>query len=98
MTTDVGVAEVKYRELYGNSKRQLEVLLGELRKLKSSNPGLRSTIEIIEKFLSEFDRLAASQRIIRVPEEKIVEKVVERGVLVQSHDTKGEIAMSMLVK
>ena len=60
------VAEVRYRELYGNAKKQLEVLLIELRKLKTSNPGLRATIEIIEKFLLEFDRLAAGQRIVTV--------------------------------
>lgn len=98
LTGDVQVAEVRFRELYGNSKKQLEILLVELRKLKTSNPGLRATIEIIEKFLVEFDRLAAAQRIVSVPTEKIVEKQVEKGVLVPVHDIKGELAMSLLVE
>lgn len=74
LTGDVQVAEVKYREVYGNAKKQLEILLIELRKLKTSNPGLRANIEIIEKFLLEFDRLAAAQRIVTVNKEKVVEK------------------------
>jgi hypothetical protein len=60
--------------LYGNAKKQLEILLVELRQLKSSNPNLRGVIEIIERFLLEFDRLAAAQRVVAVDREKIVEK------------------------
>ena len=51
ITGDIQVAELRYRELYGNAKKQLEILLVELRKLKSSNPNFRTIIEIIEKFL-----------------------------------------------
>jgi hypothetical protein len=68
---DVAVAETRYRELYGNTKKQLEVLLIELRKLMVSNPNLRTVIEIIERFLLEFDRLAAAQRVVAVDREKI---------------------------
>ena len=46
----------------------------ELRQLKNSNPNLRGVIEIIERFLLEFDRLAAAQRVVAVDREKIVEK------------------------
>jgi hypothetical protein len=60
--------------LYGNAKKQLEILLVELRQLKNSNPNLRGVIEIIERFLLEFDRLAAAQRVVAVDREKIVEK------------------------
>lgn len=98
LTGDIQVAELRYRELYGNAKKQLDILLIELRKLKGTNAGLRATIEIIEKFLLEFDRLAAAQRIITVPEEKVVEKEVEKGVLVPVHDIKGELALSLLVE
>lgn len=98
LTADVQVAELKYREIYGNAKKQLDVLLVELRKLKSSNPGLRATIEIIEKFVVEFDRLASAQRIVTVPKEKVVEKEVERGVLVPVHDVRGELALALLIE
>lgn len=69
-----------------------------MRKLKSSNPNFRTIIEIIEKFLLEFDRLAAAQRIVSVPHEKVVEKEVEKGVLVPVNDIRGELAMSLLVE
>jgi len=36
----------------GNLKGQMELLIIELRKLKSSNPSVRVQIEIIEKFLA----------------------------------------------
>lgn len=69
-----------------------------MRKLKTSQPNLRGIIEIIEKYLVDFDRLAAAQRIVKVNQEKIVEKEVEKGVLVPVSDARGEIAMSILVE
>lgn len=66
VTGDIQVAERRYRELYGNSKKQLEILLVELRQLRTAHPNLRVVIEIIEKFLLEFDRLAAAQRVVAV--------------------------------
>lgn len=82
LTADIQVAEVRYRELYGNTKKQLEILLIELRKLMTTNPNLRAIIEIIERFLLEFDRLASAQRVVAVDREKIVEKEVGRAVAV----------------
>lgn len=98
ITGDVQVAELRYRELYGNAKKQLEVLLVELRQLRSGQPGLRNIIDIIERFLLDFDRLAAAQRIVAVDREKIVEKEVSKGVLVPVNNIRNELAMSLLVE
>ena len=98
LTGDLQVAELRYRELYGNAKKQLELLLVELRQLKTSQPGLRGIIEIIERFLLEFDRLAAAQRVVAVDREKVVEKEVSKGVLVPVNNIRNELAMSLLVE
>jgi hypothetical protein len=98
LTGDIQVAELRYRELYGNAKKQLEILLVELRQLKNSNPNLRGVIEIIERFLLEFDRLAAAQRVVAVDREKVVEKEVSKGVLVPVNNIRNELAMSLLVE
>lgn len=98
LTGDLQVAELRYRELYGNAKKQLELLLVELRQLKISQPGLRGIIEIIERFLLEFDRLAAAQRVVAVDREKVVEKEVSKGVLVPVNNIRNELAMSLLVE
>jgi hypothetical protein len=87
-----------HRELYGNSKKQLEILLVELRQLRNSQPNLRGVIEIIERFLVDFDRLAAAQRVVSVDREKIVEKEVTKGVLVPTNNLRGELAISLLVE
>lgn len=44
LTGDVQVQEAKYKELYVSSKKQLDILLVELRKLRTSQPNLRGTI------------------------------------------------------
>jgi hypothetical protein len=98
LTGDIQVAELRYRELYGNAKKQLEILLVELRTLRNSNPNLRGIIEIIERFLLDFDRLAAAQRVVAVDREKIVEKEVSKGVLVPVNNIRNELAMSLLVE
>ena len=74
LTGDLQVAEVRYRELYGNAKKQLDILLAELRQLRTTQPNFRGIIEVIERFLLDFDRLAAAQRVVAVDREKIVEK------------------------
>ena len=98
LTGDIQVAELRYRELYGNSKKQLEILLVELRQLRTSQPNLRGVIEIIERFLLDFDRLAAAQRVVAVDRDRIVEKEVSRGVLVPVNNVRNELAMSLLVE
>ena len=98
LSTDLAAVEVRYTELYGNAKKQLDVLLVELRALRTSHPNLRATIELIERFLLDFDKLAAAQRIVPVDREKIVEKEVTKGVLVPTNDLRGELALSLLVE
>jgi hypothetical protein len=44
LTGDIQIADLRYRELYGNSKKQLEILLVELRQLRNSQPNLRGVI------------------------------------------------------
>jgi hypothetical protein len=46
--------------------------LVELRQLRTSQPNLRGVIDIIERFLIDFDRLAAAQRVVAVDREKVV--------------------------
>ncbi len=58
--------------MYGNSKQQIEILLVELRKLRVQHVEFKIVIDLIERFLIDFDKLAAVQRIIGVPQEKIV--------------------------
>lgn len=101
VTVDVQVQEARYRELYTNSKQQIEILLVELRKLRTQQPEFRIIIDLLERFLIDFDKLAAVQRIIGVPTEKIVEKEVDRAVLVPTKDSeviKNELAMSILIE
>lgn len=87
--------------MYGLSKKQIEILLVELRKLRGTQPELRAYIELIEKFLVDFDRFAATQRVIGVPKEVIVEKEVNKAVLVPVKDSaswRSELALSLLVE
>lgn len=46
----------------------------------------------------DFDRLASAQRIVTVDREKIVERQVQKGVLVPVQNTRNELAMSLLVE
>jgi len=64
------------------TRKQLDVLLVELRKLRTSQPGLIGIIELLERYLVDFDKLASTQRIVQVDREKIVEKNVDRPVLI----------------
>lgn len=64
--------EIKYKEIYVNTKSHMEILLTELRKLRTKEPSLVVVIEIIEKFLVEFDRLAQMRRVVGVKEDRIV--------------------------
>ena len=51
-------------------------MVRELRVLRSENPRMGARIELVEKFLAEFEKFILFPRIIKVPEEKIVEKEV----------------------
>lgn len=72
-----------------------------MRKLRTQQPEFKIIIDLLERFLIDFDKLAAVQRIIGVPTEKIVEKEVDRAVLVPTKDSeviKNELAMSILIE
>lgn len=72
-----------------------------MRKLRTQNPEFKIIIDLLERFLIDFDKLAGVQRIIAVPTEKIVEKEVDRAVLVPTKDSeiiRNELAMSVLIE
>ena len=57
-------------------------MLVELRKMKVENPALKVQIEIIETFLTELDGIIKFPRFYQVEKEKVVEKEVNKPVLV----------------
>ncbi len=62
-------------------------MLVELRKLKSTQPNISGIIELLERYIVDFDKMASVQRIVPVDREKIVEKEVTRSVLVPTKDS-----------
>ena len=72
---DVQSHEQKYKVLVKDIKVQLDILITDLRKLRSSNPNLQGQVTGIEKFLTELEQFILFPRIVQVP--KIVEKIVE---------------------
>lgn len=75
--------------------------MAELRKLKVQTPALKVQIEIIETFLIELDKIIQFPRFYQVEKEKIVEKEVNKPVLVPTKDStsiRSEIALSLLVE
>ena len=72
-----------------------------MRTLRTSNPEFRITIDLIERFITDFDKLAAVQRVIAVPQDRIVNVEVDRAVLVPTKDSeviRNELAMSLLIE
>lgn len=58
-------------------------------------------IELLERYLVDFDRLAAVQRIVPVEKEKIVEKEVTKPIVVPTRDSesiRAELANSLLIE
>lgn len=101
VNVDIDIHQIKYKELYASIRIHFETLLVELRKLKVQTPALKIQIEIIETFLVELDKLIQYPRFIQVEKEKIVEKEVDRPVLVPTKDSaaiRSEIALSLLVE
>lgn len=94
MGVDVASHEQKYRLLSKDIKTNLDVLLVEIRKLKGSNPQLRVQVELIERFLAQFEEFILYPKIVQVPVEKVVEKVVEKDKVV-SVPTQDERSMRM---
>jgi len=73
---DIATHEQKLKILTKDIKVNFDILLAELRKLRTSNPNLRIQIEIIEKFLVQLEDFILYPKIVQVPREKIVEKIV----------------------
>jgi hypothetical protein len=98
---EVQEQERKYKELYGITHSQLVIILTELKKLRSSQPALNSQIDLLVRYLTDFDKLAALQRIVSVDKERIVEKEVSKSVLIPTRDSeslRSELALSSLVE
>lgn len=98
---DINISEIKYKELYAQIRIHFESVLVELRKLKVQTPGLKVQIEIIETFLIELDKIIQFPRFYQIEKEKIVEKEVNKAVLVPTKDSqsiRSEIALSLLVE
>jgi hypothetical protein len=53
-------------------KGTFDLLLLELRKLIKSNPNLKIQIELIEKFLVQFEEFILYPKIFQIPKEKLV--------------------------
>ena len=101
LSVDVIEQESRYKELYGVTKKQTEILITELRKLRGTQPHLVGIVELLERYLVDFDRLSAVQRIVPVDREKIVEKEVVKSVLVPTKDSESirtELSHSLLIE
>lgn len=72
---DVSSHEQRYKLLVKDIRVQLDLLIADLRKLRTGNPNLRAQIEGIEAFLAQLEQFILFPRIVEVP--KIVEKIVE---------------------
>ena len=97
VNVDIEVQQTKYRELYVQLRNNFEVVLVELRKLRTANPNLKVVIEIIEKYMVELNGLIEFPRF--VPIDRQVEVV--RPVLVPTKDQESlreELALAVLVE
>lgn len=83
VSVDVMTQEQKYKLLAKNVETNFEVLLAELNKLVRGHPALRSQIELILRFLADLRQFIMFPKIVQVPVEKIVEKVVEVDKIVR---------------
>lgn len=98
----MGTHEARYREVCKNIEQQLDIVVKELRYLKSDQI-TRQRIEGIEKFLEELRKFILVPRIVKVVEERIVEKEVQVDRVVQfpTQDEKSlrmELSLGILVE
>ena len=84
--SDVAAHEAQYRLLSSNLRKSLDQVVGEMRRLKTQQPNLKQSIEVIERMLVDLDRAVNFSRVVAVPQEIIVKEEVSRPVLV--HDDK----------
>lgn len=69
---DVASYEQRLKILSRDIKGTFDLLLLELRKLIKSNPNLKIQIELIEKFLVQFEEFILYPKIFQIPKEKVV--------------------------
>lgn len=69
---DVATHEQRLKILSKDIKVNFDLLIVELRKLIKSNPNLRMQIELIERFLAQFEEFILYPKIFQIPKEKIV--------------------------
>jgi hypothetical protein len=69
---EIGIYEQRLKILSKDIKVTFDLLLTELRKLLKSNPNFKLQIELIEKFLLQFEEYLLYPKIFSVPKEKIV--------------------------
>jgi hypothetical protein len=92
--------EGQLRELSTKVTKEGEQLLTELKKLRTSQPALNTVVAQIESYLVGLGKLTSSQRIITVPTDRVVEKVVSQPVIVSAQNStsiRNELALSLLV-
>lgn len=100
---DVTSHEQRLKLLTRDIKANLDILIGELRKLKQTSPNLRVQIEIIEKFLAQLEDFILYPKIFQIPQEKVIEKIVEKDKIVtvptqDERSIKMELTLSLLVE
>ena len=100
---DVATHEQRYKLLSKDLKGNLDILLVEIRKIKGTSPQLKIQIEIIEKFLAQLEEFILFPKIVQVPVEKVIEKVVEKDKIVSvptkdERSVKMELTLSLLVE
>lgn len=69
---DVATYEQRLKILSKDIKVNFDLLLAELRKLLKTNPAFRALIEVIERFLVQFEEFILYPKIFQIPKEKIV--------------------------
>lgn len=99
---EVGVHEARYKEITKSVDLQLGAVLRELKAVKA-DASLKKTIEVVEKFLLELRQFILVPRIVKIVEEKIVEKEVpvDRVVELHSQDEaaiRKELSLSILIE
>lgn len=99
---DVASYEQRLKILSKDIKVNFDLLIAELRKMKST-PNLKVQIELIERFLGQFEEYLLYPKIFQIPKERVVEKIVEkdRVVSVPTQDERSikmELTLSLLVE
>ena len=100
---DVSTHEMKLKTLTKDVKGQLDILLVELRKLRTNNPGMIEQITLIETFLGQLEQFILFPKIVEVPKiiEKNIEVEKEKIVTLPTQDERSlkmEMSLSLLVE